>query len=263
MSLEDGSAEAAAVLVLDELGLAGGGDGVVEVIFSVGGVVADEVVGGAVPLVGAAAGDGVDEGPGGGTELGGVIGGLDGELLEGVERRADHVALLVIEAAEIVNVAGSVEEKGVLETVIAVGDEAVVASGGLGDDAGDEVGGLDIVAAVEGNVGKFFGFDDLLDGLGLVLDEGSFAGDGNGLGGLADLQCWRERDGSSHLNVDGTLLKGLEALSGNVYVVAAGGGRGGLRRCLARSSAAGEALRRCRIRLQSRLLRVRPRQSYP
>ena len=123
--------------------------------------------------VGAALGDRVDDPACGCAVLGGEVAGVDGELAEGVKRRADHVALLVVKSTKIVDVACAVEEEGVLQAGVAVGDEGVVAAGSGGDDAWDVVRCVEVVTAIEGDVGDLFGTDDLRVGFGVVFDERS------------------------------------------------------------------------------------------
>ena len=89
---EDGAADGAAELVFAQLGLAGrdgvgGGSDVddVEVVARVEEVVAEELEDGAVELVGAGAGDGVDDAAGFAAVFGGGVGSDDGEFLDGVD----------------------------------------------------------------------------------------------------------------------------------------------------------------------------------
>ena len=140
-------------------------------------VVTHEFVKGAVELIRAGLGDGVDDRARAMAVLGAVVVGEDAELLEriGIRREGGGVELRVVVVAAVEEVvvrdaAGAVDGVG--------GGLAEVGGGGVaGDGAGDEQLELQCVAAVERQFGDAFFVDGFADGSPGGFDERNGAAD--------------------------------------------------------------------------------------
>ena len=158
--LVNGSADASAEIVIDEVGFGCG-----EEWPCVEEVVAQVLEDDAVELVGAALGDDVEGGSGGASELGGEVGRFDFDFLD--EVGADVVDQAAVAAGGLV--VGAVD--GEIRGVSAVAVDDLVGGGEasgdgkdvrIGDDgAGDERDELGVVAAIEREVLDLFGVDDV------------------------------------------------------------------------------------------------------
>ncbi len=213
----EGSAE---LIALD--GVLGGG----EEVGGVDDVVADEVEDGAVPLVGAGVGDGVDERARVDTVACGQRVGFDGELVQRVGEGIGQV-----DVGEVVGVVSAVEDVVVVVALasgdgddggagVVLGADHVVAGRGdgtAGDE--DELGSLTTVERHLGNAGLV---DDLFEGAGLGLEGYAGGLHVNVLACRADLKVRIDGDAVTNLEHTG-LIEGLEALRGDAERVGADG----------------------------------------
>ena len=144
-------------------------------------------------------GDGVHDGTGVSAVTGGVVGGLDAELLQGVGEWEG-----LIDVGVDVHVGRAVEVEAGLVGAGAVGGDGDGDWDGLVltlvgsvvrrlDGAGDEEGESDGVTTVEWEVDDTLLFDDLREGGGRGIDLKRVGFDGDGFGGLAhlhlDIEC--------------------------------------------------------------------------
>ena len=208
---DDGTTEGEAELVALEgrLRLLGS----VEEVLGVELLVAEELEGGAVEVVGPGLEVDVDDAAHGAAVLGGVGVGLDLELLDGVDGGLDHLAA-ALGAGELVGVVvDAVDHEVVLGDLHAAGAEAAVAAaaGGL-DGAGREQGELVVLAAVEGHVDDAAVVDHLaLAGFDGVELQG-VGGDDDVLGDGADFKGEIEFGPLIDREDDAGTSDGLEAL---------------------------------------------------
>ena len=222
--LDDGAAEGGTELILTKNWLDWA-----EEIAGVGLVVAEEVVGAAVELIGTGLGDDVDGGTGVASLVGREEAGLDFELADrfdgGTEDDGESEAFVVVNA---------VPEEVVGAFAIAVGEDftaraEVVWTGaghdgapGTEADAGDarsEGGELYEVASIEREVGDLALLDDLTDGRAIAFDERVGGADFDGFGDAADLKLKVESGGLVDFETN-VLEDRLEAGFTGIYLIA-------------------------------------------
>jgi len=186
----------------------------------------------AVKFVGAGLGDDVDDGAVIAAVFGGKIQGLDLDFLDGVERGEDQRR-----AAEPFVVVGvAIENEIIAAGGGAVGDEAVVESGGAGGrgDVGDDrgVGGgyaglegneLIDVAAVEGKIGDFAGGESVCQASFFGLNERGVGGYFDGFGDAADLQDYGEAVDDVDADDEIVADQRFESFCVDVHAIGAGG----------------------------------------
>ncbi len=181
---EDRSADASAELVLAKLGLGAAG---LEDVAGVEDIVAEELVGAAVELVGAGAGNDVDDTACGTAGFGGVAVGLDGDFLDafdvGLDTDGADDALVIVDAVDDVVV------EGIVLTVDgeAAGGAPIVGAAAAGEavtwtlvGSGNELDELDEVTAVEGEILDLLCGDGGADGGAVGLEERCLGFDGDG-----------------------------------------------------------------------------------
>ena len=202
---DDGATGGGAELVAAEEGAGGG----VEEVAGVEGGVAVEVEEGAVEVVGAGAGDGVEDATGGAAVFGGVVVRHDGEFADGFDAQvgaedgAGGVVGVVVEgdAVEAVVVfRGAGAGDGELDAV-AGADAAVAAHGG---DAWLEGGELGPIATVEGEFADGEAFDGAVVGGRGEIDGADGGVDFDGFGDIADGES--EIDGDFGADVEDDVL---------------------------------------------------------
>jgi len=150
-------------------------------------VIAEEFEEGAVELVGAVLEGDVDDGAGGAAIFGGVAGGLDFELLHGVEMSVDGEGDAFL--------AGAID----------------IVAGCSGGGAGDESGEGHEVAIADGHLQDCPVVDNLRERGSFRVDEGLAALDGNGFLGVSGLESDIDADGLIDLEPDVALLEPFEA----------------------------------------------------
>ena len=209
------AAEAGTELILTEGRLLGE-----EEVAGIGSIVPQEVVGAAVPFVGAGFGNDVY----GCTRVAALVSRehirLNLKLADRfhgwAENDGEREALIVVDA---------VKQEVVGTFAIAVGEDfaagtEVVGAGTTHDgafrseadagDAGSKGGELDEVATVEREVSYRAGLDHLADGGGVFFEEGSGRGDLNSFGNLADFQLQINTGGLVHFEAYVVLDGGFE-----------------------------------------------------
>ena len=223
--LNDGAADGEAELVaLEGLGAAGEEGAGVE------GVVAEEMEGRAVPLIGAAAAGDIDD-AGGIAEFGLEEVALDLELLHGIER-GGHRTIADARVAEF----DAIEEVGGGTLALAADKQrAIRAAGSAADETGGPLRGRDlghdargeraegeVITAVEREVVDRPASDSLAEGGGIEFEQGhSGAGDGDGFVNLADAEFEVGADALGDAKVDLLDNISLEAARGDGDAVAA------------------------------------------
>jgi len=177
-------------------------------------VIAEEFEEGAVELVGAVLEGDVDDGAGGAAIFGGVAGGLDFELLHGVETGYDDgvteeggVVVDAIEHEVVVFDALSVDGEGDAFLAGAIDIVAGCSGGGAGDESGE---GHE-VAIADGHLQDCPVVDNLRERGSFRVDEGLAALDGNGFLGVSGLESDIDADGLIDLEPDVALLEPFEA----------------------------------------------------
>ena len=200
---EDGTAEIPAEVVEAKFLLLDGVEGT-----GVEGVVADEFVGAAVEGAGAGFEGEVNDGAGVLAVFGAVVGGEDFELGDGVGVDVDEVvaAAAVVFIVDAVNVPGEgVGAAAVGRLAAGVGAEAageVETAGVVGGDAGDEGEELNVVAAVELELGSLGAGDDAPDFAAGGFDGGGVGTDGDAVGNGTDFELDIGGDLGVHFDAD-------------------------------------------------------------
>ena len=107
-----------------------------EVVARVQIVIAEEPERRTVVLVGAALGHDVDDRAGRRPVFGGEVACVDLELLDRFQGRPHRIALAVVQSAQVVDVAGPIQQVGVLVAAVAVGRIRLVPRSGIRYGAG-------------------------------------------------------------------------------------------------------------------------------
>src|SRR4051812_42318072 len=176
-------------------------------------IVAQEFIRGAVELVGPAFRDRVNHSARGRAEFSGEVTRLDCELVQSVERRTHHVACPIIETAQVIFVSRSVQQKGVLESAVAVCRKRLISRSAGGNGACTQVGHSKIVPAVQREFDHLIGGDDLRDGGRFVFDECSLSRNCDGLRSAAGLEREAQVDYAPHLHCYSLTYECLKTLS--------------------------------------------------
>ncbi len=139
-------------------------------------------------FIGAALGDGVHHRARGGSEFGRVIARLNVEFAQCVQRRAQHIAGAVIQAAKIVDVPRPIQQKRVLKSGIAIGRKGFVPRSPRRDGSRRQIGQLQIVAPVQRQLNDLPFVHHLGQRAGLILHQRRLSDDGDGGGSGSGLK---------------------------------------------------------------------------